>query len=173
MTSLRDLFRPNGMKLVLAVTLLVPVFLLLLLLSLFLSLVFGGGLKVYLADPIFLVLLAAVVSYVAGCIVDHSTGNRTLKVVVASLAALVSIVLGYLFVRIVMQPTVCDPVHIPTEQPTIITPATSPSETPMIFDPVHVPNACEQACRDAVQNAGTVTTRVAEKLDECLQNCYR
>jgi len=43
----------------------------------------------------------------------------------------------------------------------------------MIFYPVHEPNSCGQVCRDALGNAAGTTGIVAQKLDECLQNCYR
>jgi hypothetical protein len=169
MTAAKDLFRPNGLKILLALTLLLPI--------LFLVMIFAGLL---LYNPVILIILACVISYVVSSLVDHFIKSRTVKIIIASLAALISIVLGYVFVRSMMQvcdpvhtPQVFDPVHTPTQQPTVITPATTPSETPMIFDPVHVPNACEQACRDAVQNATNMTSLVAQKLNECLQNCYK
>ncbi|MCX6690500.1 MAG: hypothetical protein NTW33_00255 [Methanoregula sp.] len=101
-------------------------------------------------DFILLVFLALVISYSVGCLIDHFIKSRTIKIVIASVAALVSIVLGYLFIR-----------------------SMNPTNGPIVCDPVHVPSDCELACRDAIGNTTGTTSIVAQKLDECLQNCYR
>ena len=174
MTSAYNPFRPNGLKLLLAFTLLVPVF--------FFGIVLVTGFPYN--NMVFPAAITIVISYVAACVLDEVIQSRTIKILIASVAALVSIILGYILVRsmtMVCDPVhdpghiICDPVHLPetTTAPTIITTVQPTATTPMIFDPVHEPNSCGQACRDALGNAAGTTEIVAQKLDECLQNCYR
>ena len=173
MTRSHDLFRPNGLNLLLALTLLIPVFF---------AIVFITGFPY--RDMIFPAAVTVVISYTAACVIDDLIQSRTLKILIASVAAIVSIILGYILVRsmtMVCDPVhdpgmVCDPVHTPDpaiDIPTIVTMARPTSTTPMIFDPVHEPNSCGQACRDAISNAAGTTEIVAQKLDECLRNCNR
>jgi hypothetical protein len=171
MSRAHDLFRPNGLKLLLALTLLVPVYFVLVL-------VIGFPYR----DMVFPAAITVFVSYGAACVLDDVIQSRTLKIAIASVAAIVSIILGYILVRsmtMVCDPVhdpgmVCDPVHLPeTTAPTVIA-TTGPTTTPpMIFDPVHEPNSCGEACRNALDHATGTTEIVAQKLDECLQNCNR
>jgi hypothetical protein len=172
MTRAHDLFRPNGLKLLLALTLLVPVWFAL-------TLVNGYP----YGNPVFPAALTLVLAYAAACVVDDLVQSRTIKILIASVAAIVSILLGYIMVRsmtMVCDPVhdpggmVCDPVHIPdTTAPVVITTSGPGTTTPMIFDPVHEPGSCSQACRDAVGHATGTAEIVAQKLDECLRSCGR
>jgi hypothetical protein len=173
MTGILDFFRPNGLRLLLGITLIVPALFGVLLVS---------GFSLY--EPAVPVAIAIAVGYVAACVLDEVIQSRTIKILIASVAAVVSLILGYILVRsmsVVCDPVhdpghiVCDPVHTPASPsmtPTVIT-TVRPTTPPMIFDPVHEPNSCGQACRDAISNAAGTTDIVARKLDECLQNCYR
>jgi hypothetical protein len=164
MTAGRDLLLPDGLKLLLTLTLIIPL--------LFVIWVFTGFSPESLYIPF---ILAVIFSYAAACIIDYAIQNRTLKIAIASIAALVSIILGSILVRSMTMTMVCDPVHVPetTTVPTVITPVIPVETTPMIFDPVHEPNSCSQACRDAISNAAGSTEIAAQKLDECLRNCGR
>ena len=169
MTRAHDLFRPNGLKLVLAATLLVPVFF-------FIVLINGFP----YSDMVFPAAITVVISYAAACVLDDLIQSRTIKIAIASVAALVSIILGSVIVRsmtMVCDPVhdpggiVCDPVHIPettpvTPGPTVITTAQPHPTTPMIFDPVHEPGAGGPGYGVL---SGTTTGIVAQKLDECLK----
>ena len=165
MSGVTDLLRPNGFRLILAATLVVP--------ALFLVLMATGF---TLWEPLVPVVIALVIGYAAACVIDHLVGNRALKIAIASVAALTSIILGSLLVRsmtIICDPVhdpgmVCDPVHIPDTTPTVIATVVPDGTTPMIFDPVHEPGSCS---RDVCSVApGVVTGIVAEKLDECWKN---
>ena len=179
MTRAYDLFRPNGLKLVLAATLLVPVFFMIVLVNGF-----------PYSDMVFPAAITIVISYAAACVLDNVIQSRTIKIAIASVAALVSIILGSIIVRsmtMVCDPVhdpggmVCDPVHIPetttitpmqtvTTVPTVITTAQPTPTTPMIFDPVHEPGGSGPGYGVL---SGTTTGIVAQKLDECLRNCNR
>jgi hypothetical protein len=164
MTGAPDLLRRNGLKLILAVTLFVP--------ALFLVLLAAG---LSLRDPMVPAAVALVLACAAACMVDSLVISRPLKIAIASVAALVSIILGSLMIRsmtMVCDPVhdpgmVCDPVHVPetTTTPTVIATVQPASTTPMIFDPVHEPGGCSG---DVCQLApGIATGIVAQKLDEC------
>jgi hypothetical protein len=183
---LMEALRPNGLKVLLAITLMVPAF--------FIIQVVPG----YSWDNLLIpVILAIVLAYWVACMIDYLVQSRTTKIAIATVAAIVSIVLGYIFTQTMTM--VCDPVHIPTTTPAVIattgpttttpmifdpvhvpttTPAviatTGPATTsPMIFDPVHEPSSCEQACYDTFGKASHTSDVVTQKLIECLKNCGR
>jgi hypothetical protein len=171
MRHAHDLFLPNGLKLLLAATLLIPFFFAIVLFSVFPN-----------NDVILTAAVTVVISYAAACVIDSVIQSRAIKIAIASIAALVSIILGSILVRsmtMVCDPVhdpgiVCDPVHIPepaTAAPTVITTVKPPSVTPMIFDPVHDPGSCSSDVCSVV--SGTTTAIVAEKLDECKKKCGR
>lgn len=169
MTGVPDFLRPDRLKLLLAATLVVP--------TLFFVLIVTGF---TVRDPLVPVAIAIVIVYPLACVIDRLVANRTLKIAIASVAALVSIVLGSLLVRsmtIICDPVhdpgmVCDPVHIPEpSEPTIIATVRPGETTPMIFDPVHEPGSCSSdVCSIA---PGVVTGIVAEKLEECRKKIGR
>jgi hypothetical protein len=171
MSRAHDLFRPNRLKILLAATLLVPVFFLIVLINGF-----------PYSDMVLPIAVTIVISYAAACVLDEAIQSRTVKIAIASVAALVSIILGYILVRsmtMVCDPVhepggiICDPVHVPETTPVVpavITPPPHPT-TPMIFDPVHEPGSCGgDVCG---VTPGITTGIVAQKLDECLKNCGR
>ena len=130
MSRAHDLFRPNGLKLLLAATLLVPVFFVIVLVNGF-----------PYSDMIFPAAITVVISYVAACVIDDAVQSRSVKIAIASVAALVSIILGSILVRsmtMVCDPVhdpghiVCDPVHVPEQQPLHrpLSPRSSPRPPP-------------------------------------------
>lgn len=171
MTGAPDFFQPDGQKLILAVTLIVPALFVVLLVT-------GFSLK----DPVVPVAIAIAAACTAACIIDRLVRSRTIKIAVAAVAAILSIILGYILVRsmtIVCDPVhdpghiVCDPVHTPgpaTAAPTVIAPVRPTATTPMIFDPVHQPGSSGAGYGIL---SGTTTGIVAEKPDECKKMCER
>jgi hypothetical protein len=169
MSRAHDLFRPNRLKLLLAATLIIPVFFILVLVTGF-----------PYNDMIFPAVITVVISYVIACVTDDAVQSRTLKIAIASVAALVSIILGSLLIRsmtIICDPVhdpgmVCDPVHIPeTTEPAVITTVRPVGTTPMICDPVHEPGSCSGDVCGVVP--GVATGIVAEKLEECRKKVGR
>ena len=167
MSRAHDLFRPNGLKLLLAATLFVPCFFVIVLVTGF-----------PYNDLIFTAVITMVISYVAACVIDDAIRSRPVKIAIASAAALVSIILGSILVRgmtMVCDPVhdpgmVCDPVHTPepaTGAPTVIVTVQPAKTTPIIFDPVHEPDSCSGDICEFVP--GVTTGIVAQKLDECLK----
>ncbi|RPI38634.1 MAG: hypothetical protein EHM53_08490 [Methanoregulaceae archaeon] len=167
MSRAHDLFRPNGLKLLLAATLLVPVFFVIVLVNGFLY-----------NDLIFPSVITTVISYGAACVIDDAIRSRPVKIAIASGAALVSIILGSILVRgmtMVCDPVhdpgmVCDPVHTPEPAagaPTVLV-TVQPDETALIIvDSVHEPDSCSG---DICELVPAITTGiVAQKLDACLK----
>jgi hypothetical protein len=169
MTGAPDFLKPDRLKVLLAATLVVP--------ALFLVL-FTTGLTP--GEPIIPVAIAVAIAYAAACMIDSFVQSRALKIAIASVAALASIILGSLLIRsmtMICDPVhdpgmVCDPVHIPeTPGPTVIATVRPVGTTPMIFDPVHEPGGCSSdVCSIA---PGVATGIVAEKLGECRKKIGR
>ena len=173
MTDAGELLRPGRMKILLAVTLFLPVCLLV---------YFLGSIAVETPGILATGILGIPVSYAAGCVIDASVQSRPIKIAIASIAALVSILLGYIFTQtmtMVCDPVhdpggvVCDPVHIPPTTPAVIATTGPYTTTPMIFDPVHEPGSCSQACHDTFSSSSQTNELVSRKLEECLRNCGR
>ena len=166
MSGAGDLIRPDGLKLVLAITLIVPALFLILAATVF-----------TLEEPLLPVAVAVVVAYSAACLIDRFVQSRATRIAIASVAAIASIILGQILVRgmtLVCDPVhepgiVCDPVHVPdtTPAPTVIATIQPSVTTPLIFDPVHEPGGCsDEICRIAPVIAAGV---VEQKLEECLK----
>src|SRR5512147_1879954 len=159
--SASDLIRQHGVTALLAATLVIP--------ALFVVLAVAG---LSLWEPIIPVALAIFLAILAALAIDHLVQGRALKIAIATIAALLSILLGSLLIRsmtLVCDPVhdpglVCDPVHVPETAPTVIATVQPDTTTPMIFDPVHEPGSCSG---DLCQVAPVVTGMVAGKLDEC------
>jgi hypothetical protein len=121
MSRAYDLLRPNGLNLLPALTLLVPVYFVLLLVT---GLPFIG--------MVFPAVITVVVWYGTACAVDTLTQRRILKIAIASVAAIVSIILCFILVRsmtMLRDPVhdpgmVCDPAHVPAT--TTLSPLSSP-----------------------------------------------
>jgi len=134
MVTFKDFIKPNGLKIVLALVLLIPSFILSFIV---LSITFQNFLV--------LIILGIVLSYLIAGLLDSLIKNKTVKIVIASVSALISIIIGYIWVRSMTM--VCDPVHIPSE--------------------------CELACREIVENVANRTPEISQKFQECMQNCYK
>ncbi len=162
-----DPLQQHGMKILLTATLVIP--------SLFIVLAVTG---LTLWEPFIPVALSFCIAILAAIAIDHLVQSRTLKIAVAAIAALVSILLGSILVRsmtMVCDPVhdpglVCDPVHVPDTTPSVIATVQPDVTTPMIFDPVHEPGACSG---DICPVAPVITGLVAEKLDECRRKIGR
>ena len=161
-----DPVRPVGLKLVLALTLIIP--------ALFLVLT---ATALTLDEPLLPVAIAVAVACSLAWAIDRFIRSRTTKIAIAAAAAIASILLGQILVRgmtLVCDPVhepgiVCDPVHVPdtTTAPTVIATIQPSGTTPMIFDPVHEPGGCsDEICRVAPVIAASV---VEQKLEECLK----
>ncbi|NOZ81592.1 MAG: hypothetical protein GXO63_00350 [Candidatus Micrarchaeota archaeon] len=129
---MKNLVKPTGFRIVLFFTFLVPLFM-------------AIG---FLRPALLAHLLATIVSgYLLACLFDYFVKNRNVKIVVASVSALVSVIWIYLISRVVTEAEICDPVHEPSQ--------------------------CELACRKIIENAANVTDEVLKKFNECVQNCYK
>lgn len=163
MSGISDIMQPTTFRIILAATLVVPV--------LFLFMLATGFI---LDDPVIMLAIAIVIGYALACGIDYIVQSRTSKIAIATIAAIVSIILGSLIVRsmtMVCDPVhdpglVCDPVHVPeTTEPTVIATVQSPYTTLVIYDPVHEPGGCSGDVCSVVP--GAVSGIVAQKLDEC------
>lgn len=143
MSDLNSFLKPTKMKIILWLTLLIPcLFLSFILLTPFLHPSLFPW--TFLQDITIPFILGAIISYlIAGCL-DTFTENKNLKIAFAILSGTISILIGYIFYKLISEPMICDPVHIP--------------------------NQCEMACEQLRANA-TNATEASRKYMECLQNC--
>jgi hypothetical protein len=107
MTDRQGFFWPSGLKIDMALTLMVPIFSVIFIVSGF-----------EFNDVTFSIILTIAISYAASCVLDQTVKSRTVKIIIASVAALVSILLGYILVRGMIM--VCDPVHTPPSGPPVM-----------------------------------------------------
>jgi hypothetical protein len=145
--AIGELLKPNGFNILLSITLIVP------------SLLISGLLldKLLNAIPLgflWVIVLGIVISYAISACIDKFIQNKTIKIIIASISALISIVITYIVIRSMTM--VCDPVH-----------------RPVVCDPVHKPTQCETACQKIMEEAGNVSDIIRLKFNECLQNCYK
>jgi hypothetical protein len=136
MTNIKDLLKPTGLKIVLSLALLVP--------SLILSFIV---ISFSLQKIIFLIVLGIVISYLIASFLDYFIKSRNVKIIIASISGLVSVVAAYIIYKIISEPVICDPVHEPSQ--------------------------CELACREIIENATNRTSEVMQKFQECVRNCYK
>lgn len=135
MVTFKDFIKPNGLKVILALVLLIPSFILSFIV-----------ISITFQNVLVLILMGIIFSYFFACLLDSLIKNKTIKIVFASISALVSIIIGYIWIRSMTM--VCDPVH-------------------------HVPTECELACREIIDKATNRTPEIMDKFRECMQNCYK
>ena len=167
MVDKRELFYPNKFKLTLFLMLIIPC------ITIFV-IIFGNNYtysnfnyffsSLILVDPpLFLMRLSLfavfglVLSYLLGCFVDHFIQNEKIKIMIALLSGVVSLVIVYFIYKMVTEPIICDPVHIPSNNQTIC-------------DPVHQPSSGENYNIHVLNELNVDQSTVKNSLEECIQN---
>ncbi|MDP3066190.1 MAG: hypothetical protein Q8N08_05560 [Methanobacteriaceae archaeon] len=100
------------------------------------------------------IVVGLILSYLLGCFIDHYTHNDNLKIAVAIIAGVVSLLIIYILYKMVTDPVICDPVHVPNNT---------------VCDPVHKPtqNAHNLNGLNKLQIDNSV---VKNSFQECLKN---
>jgi NhaP-type Na+/H+ or K+/H+ antiporter len=152
MVSFKEFIKPNGLKIVLSIVLLLPIsalfFFFFALISIPLRRIIPIDRVLFL---IFIVgiIAAVVISYLIGSLFDTFIKSRAVKIVIVAVMSLLSIIIGYFIYRFFsMQFTVCDPVHTPSD--------------------------CEIGCRQIIESAVNKTDQIIQqKFYDCISNCYK
>lgn len=116
--NIEDVLKPNGFKIILAFFFLIPsLFLVLIILGFFNSL-FGS--YDWVNSPLLLPLtlislgIGLLVSYTIGSLLDHHIQSRNIKILIALISGFISIIIVYVVYKMISEPVVCDPVHVPS-----------------------------------------------------------
>lgn len=145
--KLKDIFRPNRFKSLLIIVLFIPS---IVLSFLSFDMLRGGFVYWEMWHSIAIIVFGALISVVGGSFIDYFIKSRTIKIVIASISALISIIIG--FITLASMTMVCDPVH------------------DVVCDPVHVPEDDEQSLAGILGSAMDSTDILRQKFQECIEN---
>ena len=146
MGELRDIFKPNRFKNILIIVLFIPS---IVLSFLSIDMLRDGFVYWGIQHAIAIIVIGGLLSYLGGSLIDYFIKSRTIKIVIASISALISIIIGFL--TLASMTMVCDPVH------------------DMVCDPVHVPTEDEKSWMSVFGSAVDSTDILRQKFQECLE----
>lgn len=148
MEDLKEFLKPNKIKLTLFLSLAIPLIILLIMIF---SQNYSYTYYTYwasrcLVNPaLFLITISPlllgglILSYLLGSLIDYYIQNRNLKIFIIIISGLISLGIIYVLYKMVTEPIICDPVHVPPNQ--------------NISDPVHEP-----------QNSGIYHTKMLQDI---------
>ncbi len=111
---------------------------------------------VFLMSISFFLVVALVLSYIFGCIIDTSIQNEKIKITLAIVSGIISLLIVYLVYKMITEPVICDPVHVPGNNQTVV-------------DPVHTPS--DESYSAHVLNELNIDKTAAENsLEQCINN---
>jgi hypothetical protein len=167
MVYLREFIFPNKFKIVLFIMLFIPSITLIMILlgsnNLYYSFRYfspsfiTNNLLLFIISIFTLLLLGLILSYVFGCFIDYFIQNEKVKITIAIISGMVSLLIIYAFYKMVTEPIICDPVHIPTNNQTIC-------------DPVHQPSQSQNYSANSLNELTIDKSMVKNSLEECLSN---
>lgn len=73
------------------------------------------------------ILGGLILSYFLGCFIDYYVQNEKIKITIAIISGIVSLIIVYLFYKMITEPVICDPVHLPGNNQTVCDPVHKPS----------------------------------------------
>lgn len=122
MADIREFLKPNKIKIILVLSMAIPIIILIIT-------VFGLNFTYtdynylashYLVNPaLFLItislflLFGLILSYLLGSLIDYYLKNKNLKIFIAFISGLISLLIIYILYKMVTEPIICDPVHEP------------------------------------------------------------
>ena len=138
MVDLKEVLYPNKFKLILFILLFIPSVSLIVILfgqnqiytdyNYFNSSFFLVDLYLFLISVSFFLLGGLVLSYLLGCTIDTSIQNEKIKITIAIIACIISLLIIYLIYKVITEPVICDPVHVPGNNQTVCDPVHTPSD---------------------------------------------
>lgn len=102
------------------------------------------------------VVLGSIFSYLFGCFIDTFIQNEKIKIGIAIISGIVSLIIVYVLFKMVTEPVICDPVHVPGNNQTIC-------------DPVHKPSG-ESYNTNALGELKIDKSAVKNSLEQCINN---
>lgn len=163
MVSIKEFLYPQKYKVTLFLVLAIPCIALITLLidnfiyldSLSLSLTVDA--LVFLISIFLSIVIGLVLSYLLSCVIDCYIANEKIKIVIALISGITSLIIVYVFYKMMTEPIICDPVHIPANNQTVC-------------DPVHQPIQGESYHTNVLDGLNVDKSLVEESFQECIQN---
>lgn len=164
MADIKEFLYPNKFKITLFLLLIIPsVSLVILLLGqnfiypyydyFYSSFIFVDPLLFLISTSIFL-LLGLILSYLFGCSIDYFIQNEKIKLTIAIISGIISLLIVYLLWKMITEPVICDPVHVPSNNQTVC-------------DPVHTPSV-ETHSTNVLGELKIDKSAVENSLEECI-----
>ncbi len=117
MLQLNKILEPNKFKIILSTLFFIPILALLILISaIFLNyLDFGFYDPFNLSNLPLLVLVSIFLAYFSASFMEHYVDSKNAKLSIAITSGLVSLLIMYIFYKMISEPIVCDPIHQPSQ----------------------------------------------------------
>jgi hypothetical protein len=112
-----------------------------------------------LNNPIIFIIsisLGFIVSYILGCLIDNYIENKNLKIFIAVLSGIISLIIIYSLYKMVTEPVICDPVHMPQNH--------------TICDPVHQHVQENTYSLDVLKEINVDSQYVKDSYQQCINN---
>ena len=103
------------------------------------------------------IIIGLVLSYLLSCFIDYYIANEKIKIFIALISGITSLIIVYIFYKMMTEPVICDPVHIPANNQTVC-------------DPVHQPIPGETYNTNVLDGLNVDKSVVEESFQECIQN---
>lgn len=115
--------------------------------------------SIILNDPIIFIIsisLGFIISYILGCSIDNYIENKNLKIFIAVLSGIISLIIIYALYKMVTEPIICDPVHMPQNH--------------TICDPVHQHAQGHIYSLDVLKDINVDSQAVKDSYQQCITN---
>ncbi|AUB59525.1 hypothetical protein BK009_01805 [Methanobacterium subterraneum] len=112
---------------------------------------------VFLISIFLSIVIGLVLSYLLSCVIDCYIANEKIKIVIALISGITSLIIVYVFYKMMTEPIICDPVHIPANNQTVC-------------DPVHQSIQGESYHTNVLDGLNVDKSLVEESFQECIQN---
>lgn len=97
-----------------------------------------------------------IISYILGCSIDNYIENKNLKIFIAVLSGIISLIIIYALYKMVTEPIICDPVHMPQNH--------------TICDPVHQHAQGHIYSLDVLKDINVDSQAVKDSYQQCITN---
>lgn len=161
MVSIRELLKLNKFKITLFLLLIIPCITLITVLLgrnyLYYNYYLSHISYIFLMSIFLFLMMGLVLSYLFSCFIDYFVENEKIKIGIAIISGIVSIIIVYVFFKMVTEPIICDPVHIPANNQTVC-------------DPVHQPIQGKSYDIEVLNSLEVDKSVVEDSLNKCIHN---
>ncbi|MDO5835329.1 MAG: hypothetical protein Q4P17_02370 [Methanobacterium sp.] len=166
MVNVKELLYPQKFKITLFLLLIIPCITLIIMLMVnflypdnnyYLSLKIPANTILFLISMFISLITGLILSYILSCFIDYYITSAKIKIFIALISGTASLMIVYIFYKMITEPIICDPVHIPTNSQTIC-------------DPVHQPIQGENYNTNVLDGLNVDKSKVEKSFQECIQN---